>query len=48
MTSQARFMAGIILITVSTIQCGGYFLSTSLMDRNSGYMDSKRSANPSS
>lgn len=39
MTSQARFMSGIILITVPTIQYGGYFLLTSLMDRTSGYMD---------
>ena len=39
MTNQARFMSGIILITVPTIQYGGYFLLTSLMDRTSGYMD---------
>jgi Ni,Fe-hydrogenase I cytochrome b subunit len=39
MTSQARFMSGIILITVPTIQYGGYFLLTSLMDRTSGYID---------
>jgi hypothetical protein len=32
-------MSGIILITVPTIQYGGYFLLTSLMDRGSGYMD---------
>jgi hypothetical protein len=32
-------MAGIILITVPTIQYGGYFLLTSLMDRTSHYMD---------
>jgi len=32
-------MSGIILITVPTIQYGGYFLLTSLMDRSSGYMD---------
>jgi len=32
-------MAGIILITVPSIQYGGYFLLTSLMDRNSRYMD---------
>ena len=30
---------GIILITVPTIQYGGYFLLTSLMDKGSGYMD---------
>jgi hypothetical protein len=39
MTSEARLMSGIILITVPTIQYGGYFLLTSLMDRNSGYME---------
>jgi len=39
MTSQARFMSGIILITAPTIQYGGYFLLRSLMDRTSGYMD---------
>jgi hypothetical protein len=32
-------MAGIILITVPSIQYGGYFLLTSLMDRTSHYMD---------
>ncbi len=32
-------MAGIILITVPSIQYGGYFLLTSLLDRNSRYMD---------
>jgi hypothetical protein len=31
-------MSGIILITVPTIQYGGYFLLTSLMDKSSGYM----------
>lgn len=39
MTREARTMAGIILLTVPTIQYGGYFLLTSLMDRSSGYMD---------
>lgn len=39
MTREARMMAGIILITVPTIQYGGYFLLTSLMDRTSRYMD---------
>ena len=39
MTREARVMSGIILITVPTIQYGGYFLLTSLMDRSSGYMD---------
>jgi hypothetical protein len=39
MTREARLVAGIILITVPTIQYGGYFLLTSLMNRSSGYMD---------
>ena len=39
MTREARIMAGIILITVPTIQYGGYFLLTSLRDRSSHYMD---------
>lgn len=39
MTTEARTMAGIILITVPTIQYGGYFLLTSLRDRRSRYMD---------
>ena len=39
MTRDAKLMSGIILITVPTIQYGGYFLLTSLMDRSSGYMD---------
>ena len=39
MTREARTMTGIILITVPTIQYGGYFLLTSLMDRSSRYMD---------
>ena len=39
MTREARTMAGIILITVPTIQYGGYFLLTSLRDRASHYMD---------
>jgi hypothetical protein len=39
MTREARLMSGIILITVPTIQYGGYFLLTSLMDRSSRYMD---------
>ena len=33
MTSEARMMSGIILITVPTIQYGGYFLLTSLMNK---------------
>jgi len=32
-------MSGIILITVPTIQYGGYFLLTSLMNKGSGYME---------
>jgi hypothetical protein len=32
-------MSGIILITVPTIQYGGYFLLTSLMSKSSGYME---------
>jgi hypothetical protein len=39
MTRNARLVAGIILITVPTIQYGGYFLLTSLMNKSSGYMD---------
>jgi hypothetical protein len=39
MTREARMMFGIILITVPTIQYGGYFLLTSLMDKGSGYME---------
>ena len=39
MTREARTMAGIILLTVPTIQYGGYFLLTSLIDRKSHYMD---------
>jgi hypothetical protein len=39
MTREARIMAGIILLTVPSIQYGGYFLLTSLVDRNSHYME---------
>jgi hypothetical protein len=39
MTREARLMSGIILITVPTIQYGGYFLLTSLMNMGSGYME---------
>jgi hypothetical protein len=39
MTREARLMSGIILITVPTIQYGGYFLLTSLTNKTSGYMD---------
>ena len=41
MTRDARMMSGIILITVPTIQYGGYFLLTSLMNKSSGYMDNQ-------
>src|SRR5260370_16926586 len=40
MTREARLMSGIILITVPTIQYGGYFLLTSLMTKGSDYMES--------
>src|SRR5579872_6883958 len=40
MTRDAKLMSGIILITVPTIQYGGYFLLTSIIDnKSSGYMD---------
>jgi len=39
MTRDARIMAGMILLTIPTIQYGGYFLLTSLTDRNRHYMD---------
>ena|ERR1039458_8181135 len=39
MTGEARMMSGIILITVPSIQYGGYFLLTSLMNKSSGYME---------
>lgn len=39
MTREARIMSGLILITVPTIQYGGYFLLTSLMNRGSRYME---------
>ncbi len=39
MTREATLMSGIILITVPTIQYGGYFLLTSLMNKASGYME---------
>jgi len=39
MTREARLMSGIILITVPTIQYGGYFLLTSLMNKSSCYME---------
>ena len=39
MTREARLISGIILITVPTIQYGGYFLLTSLMNKGSGYLE---------
>ena len=39
MTREARLISGIILLTVPTIQYGGYFLLTSLMNKSSGYME---------
>lgn len=39
MTREAKIMAGVILLTVPTIQYGGFFLLTSLINRNSHYMD---------
>ena len=45
MTREARMMSGIILITVPTIQYGGYFLLTSLMNKGSGYMENPLSQN---
>src|SRR6266478_2816198 len=39
MTREARMFSGVIFITVPTIQYGGYFRLTSLMDKTSGYMD---------
>ena len=39
MTRDAKLLSGVILVTVPSIQYGGYFLLTSLMDKSSGYMD---------
>ena len=39
MTNEAKLIAGITLITVPTIQYGGYFLLRSLVDPGSGYMN---------
>jgi hypothetical protein len=39
MTREARLMSGTILITVPTIQYGGYFLLISLMNKSGGYME---------
>jgi hypothetical protein len=41
MTREAKLMSGITLIVVPTIQYGGYFLLTSLMNKNSGYMENQ-------
>jgi hypothetical protein len=38
MSNATKLMAGVILLTVPTIQYGGYFLLTQLTDKNSGYM----------
>lgn len=38
MSAATRFMAGLILIAVPTIEFGGTFLLSSLVDRESGYM----------
>jgi Ni,Fe-hydrogenase I cytochrome b subunit len=39
LSRESRLIAGITLLTVPTIQYGGYFLLQSLMNRQSGYMD---------
>lgn len=39
MTREAKLMSGITLVIVPTIQYGGYFLLTSLINKNSGYME---------
>ncbi len=39
MTRDAKLISGILLITVPTVQYGGYFLLTLLMNKSSGYMD---------
>jgi Ni,Fe-hydrogenase I cytochrome b subunit len=38
MSAATRLVAGLILITVPTIQYGGYFLLTLLINKDSGYM----------
>ncbi len=38
MSRATKLMAGLILLAIPTIQYGGYFLLTQLMDRESGYM----------
>jgi len=38
-TRETTMVSGVILITVPSIQYGGYFLLTSLMNKGSGYMD---------
>ena len=39
MSNAARWVSGLILMTVPTIVYGGYFLLTSLIDPKSGYME---------
>jgi hypothetical protein len=39
MTREARLLSAITLIAVPTIQYGGYFLLTALVNKGSGYMD---------
>jgi hypothetical protein len=39
MSREAKLLCGIILITIPSVQYGGYFLLTQLMSKNSGYMD---------
>jgi hypothetical protein len=39
MSPETRTIAGVTLLTVPSIQYGGYFLLKSLMDRGSAYMD---------
>jgi hypothetical protein len=39
MSREAKLLCGIILITIPSIQYGGYFLLTQLMSKGSGYMD---------
>lgn len=39
MTREARLLSAITLITVPTIQYGGYFLLNALVNKGSGYME---------
>jgi hypothetical protein len=41
MISETRTIAGVTLLTIPSIQYGGYFLLKSLMDRGSAYMDNR-------